>query len=213
MAVLAGAALLPIVLLPGLAWGVGGRLEPVHYPRDWYTVRSALARDPGPGDVLVLPFQPFRQFGWNDRRTQLDPAPRFLPRPAVVDDTLVVDDRALQGEDPRAAEVGAAIGDPGRLARLGGGWVLVEHGTPGTVDPSELAGLTPVVDGRWLALYRVPGDIAAPPRSVTDHAVVRTTVVAVDTAVLMGLFIALGAWLRRRLPASTFISVAERGAI
>ncbi|GIJ58376.1 hypothetical protein Vau01_058920 [Virgisporangium aurantiacum] len=212
-AALIGAALLPVALLPGLAWGVGGRLEPVRYPRDWSAVRAELDRDPRPGDVLVLPFQPFRQFDWNDRRTQLDPAPRFLNRSTVVDDTLVVGDRALQGEDRRAAEVGAAIGDPDRLARLGIGWVLVEYGTPGAVGPSELARLTPVLDGRWLALYRVPGSVAEPPRTVTDHTAARTAVIAVDAAVLITVLIALGWWLRRRLPTSTFMSVAEHGAI
>jgi hypothetical protein len=205
------AALLPVLLLPGLAWGVGGRLEPVRYPRDWDTVRAELARDPHPGDVLVLPFQPFRQFGWNDRRTQLDPAPRFLPRSVVVDDTLVVGDRALRGEDRRAAEVGAAIGDPDRLARLGIGWVLVEHGTPGAVEPAELAGLMPVYDGRWLTLYRVPGPVSDPPAGVSDFAAARATVLAVDAAAVLAVVVALGAWLRRRLPASTFMSVAESG--
>lgn len=205
------AALLPVLLLPGLAWGVGGELEPVRYPRDWYTVRAEIARDPHPGDVLVLPFQPFRQFGWNDRRTQLDPAPRFLTRSAVVDDTLVVGDRALRGEDKRAARVGAAIGDPGRLARLGVGWVLVEHGTPGTVEPAELAGLTLVHDGQWLALYRVPGPISEPPTGVIGHAAVRATVLAADAAAALAVIVAFGAWLRRRLLASTFMSVAGSG--
>lgn len=208
----AAAALLPVLLLPGLAWGVGGELEPVRYPRDWNTVRAQLDRDPHPGDVLVLPFQPFRQFDWNDRRTQLDPAPRFLTRSAVVDDTLVVGDRALRGEDRRAAEAGAAIGDPGRLARLGIGWVLVEYGTPGAVEPSELAGLTPAYDGPHLALYRVPGSISEPPTGATGHAAARTAVLAADVAVLALVLGAAGAWLRRRLLTSTFMSVAERDA-
>jgi hypothetical protein len=210
--VLAGAALVPVLLLPGLAWGVGGQLDPVRYPREWGTVRAELTRDRHPGDVLVLPFQPFRQFDWNDGRTQLDPAPRFLGRSAVVDDTLVVGDEALRGEDRRAAEVGAAIGDPGRLARLGVGWVLVEYGTPGAVEPAELAGLTPVHDGRWLALYRVPGPIAEPPTTVTDHAAARTAVIAADAVVLLAVLAAPGLWLRRRLPASTFMTVAESDA-
>jgi hypothetical protein len=190
-----------------LAWGVGGKLEPVDYPREWYTVRDQLARDPRPGDVLVLPFQPFRQFGWNDRRTQLDPAPRFLPRSAIVDDTLVVGRKALRGEDRRAADAGDAIGDPERLARLGIGWVLVEYGTPGTVRPEELAGLTSVHDGPQLALYRVPLSIADPPPAATDGAAARTTVIAADAAVVLVVVTALGLWLRRRLLASKFTTV------
>ncbi len=209
---LAAVALLPVLLLPGLAWGVGGELEPVRYPRDWDVVRGQLERDPRPGDVVVLPFQPFRQFDWNDRRTQLDPAPRFLTRSVVVDDTLVVGARPLEGEDRRAAEVGAAIGDPGRLARLGIGWVLVEYGTPGAVESSELAGLTPVHDGPHLALYRVPGSISEPPTGATGHAAARAAVLAADAVALALVFGAAGAWLRRRLPASTFMTVAERDA-
>jgi hypothetical protein len=210
--VVAGCVLLPLVLLPDLAWGGAGRLEPVDYPRDWYAVRATLAADQHPGDVLVLPFQPFRQFGWNDGRTQLDPAPRFLSRSAIVDDTLLVGGRALRGEDRRAAEVGAAAGDPAALAALGVGWVLVEHGTPGDVDPAVLGRLTTVHDGQWLTLYRGPGPVAEPPTGGTGGAAARAAVLATDAAVLILLLTAAGVLLRRRLPAGTFSSVAEPGA-
>jgi len=211
-AVVAGCALLPLALLPDLAWGGFGRLQPVDYPRDWSAVRAALANDEGPGDVLVLPFQPFRQYGWNDERTQLDPAPRFLPRSTIVDDTLVVGGRALRGEDRRAAELGAAVDDPARLAALGVGWVLVEHGTPGDVDPAMLARLTTVHDGRWLTLYRVPGPIEDAPTGATGTTAARAAVLGTDAAVLILLLAAAGVLLRRRLLAGTFSSVAERGA-
>jgi hypothetical protein len=211
-AVVAACAVLPLALLPDLAWGGLGRLQPVEYPREWYAVRAALEADTGKGDVLVLPFQPFRQFGWNDRRTQLDPAPRFLPRSVIVDDTLVVGDRALRGEDRRGAEVGAASGDPARLAALGVGWVLVEHATPGRVDEAALGRLTTVHEGQWLTLYRVPGPIADPPAGATGTTAARAAVIAADAAVLILLLAAAVALLRRRLPAGTFRSVAERGA-
>jgi hypothetical protein len=216
-AVFAGAVLLPILLLPDLAWGGLGRLTPVQYPRDWYAVRALLVADRGPGDVLVLPFQSFRRFGWNAGRTQLDPAPRFLPRSAVVDDTLVVGDRPLRGEDPRAARIRATIGRgggavggdggaPGALARDGIGWVLVEHGTPGDVDPALLADLTVVHSGPWLTLYRVPGAVARPPSPGTAA---RAAVLVTDIAVVLLLALAL---LRRRLPAGTFSPIADRDA-
>jgi hypothetical protein len=150
------AAVVPVVVLPDFALGAWGRLDAVRYPADWYAVRDVLEHDPRPGDVLTQPFGAFRRFAWNDDRTQLDPAPRFLPRTTVIDDTLYVGGRAVPGEDPRAAAVRA--GRP--LAELGIGWVLVEHGTPGR---GETGGLVRVYDGEWLDLYRVPGAVAAAP--------------------------------------------------
>jgi hypothetical protein len=153
----AAAVLLPLVALPDLVWGVGGRLHPVAYPADWQRVRAVLADDPGPGDVLVLPFGAYRAFGWNADRPQLDPAARWLTRPVVADDELVVGGRAVAGEDARARTVGAAAGDPAALAELGVGWVLVERGTAGRPVPPEVTALPLVVGGEALDLYRVPG--------------------------------------------------------
>ena len=147
-------AVLLLGLLPDLAWGGFGRLEPVHYPADWAAVREELAGRPG--DVAVYPLSAFRRFDWNDRRTQLDPAPRFLPGTTVVDDSLSVGGRVVAGEDPRAARL--------RRGDLSGiGWVLVERGTPGRVDENLLARLEKVHDGPDLALYRVPGAVPAEP--------------------------------------------------
>ncbi|MET0763598.1 MAG: hypothetical protein ABWY29_01945, partial [Blastococcus sp.] len=138
-------------------WGVGGRLQPVEYPADWQRVRDTLAEDPGPGDVLVLPFGAYRAFDWNADRPQLDPAARWLTRPTVTDDELVVGGRAVAGEDTRARTLAAAADDAAALADLGVGWVLVERGTPGRPIPDEVQALPLVVDGADLDLYRVPG--------------------------------------------------------
>jgi hypothetical protein len=165
--VVVAALLLPVAALPDLAWGAGGRLQPVAFPDDWARVRDVLATDPHPGAVLALPFGAVRSFGWNAGRPQLDPAPRFLPRPVVVDDELVVGrsgEPALRvaGEDPRARAVGAARDDPAALGALGVGWVLVEHGTPGPPPGPAVAALPQVVAGHWLTLLRVPGVAAEP---------------------------------------------------
>jgi hypothetical protein len=154
--------LLPLIALPDLVWGVGGRLQPVEYPADWQRVRATLAADDGPGDVLVLPFGAYRAFGWNGDRPQLDPAARWLTRPTVADDELVVGGRAVAGEDVRARTVAAVADDPAALAELGVGWVLVERGTPGRPVPAEVQALPHVVDGDDLDLYRVPGARPAP---------------------------------------------------
>ncbi len=155
------AVLLPLGLLPDLLWGGLGRLEPVAYPEEWSVVRQALAADDRPGDVAVLPLSAFRRYDWNDHRTQLDPAPRFLPRTTVTEDSLPVGGLVVEGEDPRARQVRTAQEQGGDLASIGFGWVLVEH--VGPVDERVTARLEPVHRGELLSLYRVPGSIAAGP--------------------------------------------------
>ncbi|MFC5287023.1 hypothetical protein ACFPM7_08160 [Actinokineospora guangxiensis] len=152
--VLLGVAAFPVLVMPDLAWAGWGRLAAVDYPPDWDRVAAILAEDRRPGDVLALPLSAFRRFAWNEGRTQLDPAPRYLPRPVVIDDTLHVGGRPVAGEDARVAAIRADL--PASPGRHGIGWVLVEHGTPGLVDPALLRRLEPVHTGPWLTLYRVP---------------------------------------------------------
>ncbi|MPZ00200.1 MAG: hypothetical protein GEU97_19885 [Actinophytocola sp.] len=162
VALFAAAAVAPVVLLPDLAFGGFGRLEPVHYPDDWRVVAERLADDPREGRddaVVALPFASYRAFAWNDYRPMHDPAPRFLPRGVVIGDTLYVDGAPIPGEDLRAEQVRRTLATDGDLGAVGVGWVLVEHGTPGDVDPALLDRLTPEYRGKWLSLYRVPGDV------------------------------------------------------
>jgi hypothetical protein len=200
LALLTGAVVLPVVMLPDLAWGGLGRLSPVDYPGEWSAVRDTLARDPHPGDVVVLPASAFRRFGWNGDRTQLDPAPRFLTRTAIVDDTLVVGASRIRGEDPRAAEVFDAVRAGRPLGSYGVGWVLVENGTPGDVDPRVLSGLTAVHNGQWLSLYRVSGPIATvhPPEPPSAPVLIAD---AFAIILLCAAGIVTAARLRARLPA------------
>ncbi|HEU5475402.1 MAG TPA: hypothetical protein VFV67_32565 [Actinophytocola sp.] len=155
--VLVVAALFPIALLPDLAFAGFGRLTTVHYPPDWTRVREIIAADPGPGDVLTLPLGSFRQFDWNAWRTQLDPAPRVLTRPTVLDDTLFVGGRPVPGEDRRIPELRAALPDAAALTRAGITWLLLEKGTAGWRAAPIPPGAVTVFDGRWLTLYRLPG--------------------------------------------------------
>jgi hypothetical protein len=190
---LAGAALLlPLIAAPDLVWGVSGRLQPVAYPADWQRVRDVLAEDDGPGDVLVLPFGAYRSFAWNDDRPQLDPAPRWLTRPTVVDDELIVGGRSVAGEDARAAEVARAAGDPAALAGLGIGWVLVEHGTPGPPVPAWVTSLRPVLAGGDLDLYRIPGAVSGPEPSSG-----RVTAVVLAHACALGVVAGAVLWIMR----------------
>lgn len=161
--VVTAAALFPVLLLPDLAFAGWGRLASAHYPDDWRHVAGILEDDPHPGDVLTLPLSAFRRFTWNDNRTQLDPAPRVLPRATVIDDTLTVGGVSVTGEDERVAAVRRAMADGESLATQGIGWVLVEHGTPGRVDQDLLSRLDKVHEGSWLTLYRVPGELRPAP--------------------------------------------------
>ena len=207
-------ALLPLVVLPDLAWGAWGRLEPVAYPSDWQQVRAVLVESPPgttSGDVVALPWQTFRQFAWNGDRTMLDPAPRYLDRTTVVDDSLVVGSQVVPGEDPRAAAVGSAL-RPGTpmtesLPSLGIGWVLIEKGTPGDVPPGLLVGASLVFEGRDLAMYRL-GDGSGDGRGLGAGALGSGDwgvgppgswiVLAVDVGVVLVLTGCVGAVLRTR---------------
>jgi hypothetical protein len=193
VAVAVGVVLLPVLAVPDLVWGVGGRLQPVAYPDDWSRVRAALDGDDRLGDVLVLPAGAYRAFDWDDDRTLYDPASRWVPRPVVTDDTLVVGDVVVTGEDRRARRVLAAVDDPRDLARLGIGWVLVEHGTPGPAVPAAVAALPAVVDGPELTLHRVP-DASAGPRP----ALLRVTLVVLAHALAAGSVLGSALWITGR---------------
>ena len=156
--VFAGAACaLILVGLPDLAWGIGGRLTPVTYPADYDVVRQVLLQDPRPGDVLVLPWRTYRRFAWNRDTPVLDPAPRYLPRTSVADESLVVSTPhglvTVTSENPRSAAVAAALPQgtfTSALARSWGiGWDLVEGDQPGVI---------PALDGTAIPLGS-PGSV------------------------------------------------------
>jgi hypothetical protein len=157
-ALLAVAAVaVPLIALPDAAATLRPTLEPVHYPADWSRVAALIDR----GDVAVLPWGSYRTFPWAPGRSVLDPAPRLLPAPTVVDDRLAVSGTLLAGEDPHADAVRRALHTGSRLAvslaAQGVAWVVVEHGTPG--DVPELGALSRVYSGRDVSLYRVPAPV------------------------------------------------------
>ena len=172
------------------------------YPDDWSQVRATLLDPSAPaGDVAVLPWSAFRAFDWNDGRTSLDPAPRFLPRTTVVDDTLLVargDGSLLRvsGEDPRAAAIAAGLDAGSPLAEvlppIGVRYVVVERATPGPPVGDALDGLEPVVRGSTIELWRVPGTVVPHPAPTTRDVVlvaiawIAAGLVLVTAAVLAG---------------------------
>ncbi len=169
------AVLIPVVLLPDLAFGMWGRLTPVQYPAEWAAVRSLRSASDRPGDVVSWPWSAFRAYGWNDARTSLDPAPRYLPRTVVTDSRLLVQHQdelvVVPSDDPRSIEVGEALMGPdaaGRLADLGVGWLLVQVGQPASPGypvalPAELeAASTQVLRSATLELRTLSPPAAAP---------------------------------------------------
>lgn len=195
--VLAGAIVAaPVAVLPALAWGAAGDLDAVRYPRDW--ARTAQAVEQDDGAVLVLPWQAYRRFGWNDGRTVSDPATRWFDRPVLASDDLpvAVGDRVavVRGEDPLAARVTRAL-DAGEplvpLARdLGVRHILVERDAGASLDPDLLAGARLVRRGDTLDLYAIDptGDIDAELADVAPPAapVVVADVLVVGFLVLCG---------------------------
>ncbi|GIZ96847.1 hypothetical protein TTY48_14590 [Tsukamurella sp. TY48] len=157
----------PLAVLPGLAWGVGGALVPTSCPGSWRQVAAAVPADHGA--VAVLPPGMFRTFAFGPPAAVLDPAPRMLRAPVLQTGELRVGGKSIDrvpGAASDAEEALAAGGPPlaGRLAELGVGWVLVEaviiDGAP-AFPTVPLPGLSLAVDTPQLRLYRVPGAIAA----------------------------------------------------
>ncbi|MGZ4616989.1 MAG: hypothetical protein ACXV4A_15680 [Actinomycetes bacterium] len=103
--------LLPIAVLPSLAWGAHGRLEPVAYPVAWQSLRAEVnaATRQHPGSVAVFPFTYYRRYAWNRDRVVLDPMARFLDADVVENDDLPLTGRVVRGEDQRAARIRAGL--------------------------------------------------------------------------------------------------------
>lgn len=174
--------LVPIALMPDLAWGVAGRLDPVSFPEEYAEARAALdervAVTEGSPDVLVLPFTSYRAPGWNARRPTLDPLGRYLTPDYLASDTLVVSGRTVAGEDPRAREVAdlleadAVDGDDApaqeRLASelhgLGVAWVVVDREAQAAVGDAAPSARFPddwlIHAGPRLLVWELPPEVA-----------------------------------------------------
>lgn len=187
------AALLPVVLLPSLAWGISDKLEPVRYPAEWSQVRAILDAQPERRTV-VLPWSTYRSFAWNDHRAALDPAIRFFSGQVVTDDALQVSaTRTVAGESPVSALIGQALaaGTPLApvLANAGIRYVLVEKTAPG--DVAAIAALRAagrvLHDGRDLELLDL-GTGRPVPLASYSGVVIAGDVLAFGTVLGAGLF-------------------------
>jgi hypothetical protein len=192
LVVLVAAMVVPVALMPDLAFGAAGALRPVRYPGDWDRV-AAIVGD-SPGEVLCLPFSEYHRYGWNADRVVIDPAARYLPVDVLSDDTLRVGPMVVAGESPRAARVQALLAAGTPVAAVGVRWVLVEHDTGGIVPAGALEGLRPVFMGTALDLYENPYPAPRPAPSVAR----RILLGAVTLVVLLTLGLAI--WRLRGSP-------------
>ncbi|MDF1703350.1 MAG: hypothetical protein P1U38_01100 [Aeromicrobium sp.] len=168
---------LPLAALPDLANGVDGRLTPVEYPDDWAAAASVIAASDVPGDLLTLPFQPYRSPEWNRDRTVIDPAARFFDRETVASDALTVSGTTLASEDPRARDVAAVLADPAatpaRLGALGIGLVVVDVEAQGEVPlPAAVAAAREIgPEGSDLRVLAIDGARSVVPTEEAELAV------------------------------------------
>jgi hypothetical protein len=194
----AGLVAAPVLLLPALAWGAAGRLAAVDYPPGFAAARAAMAADPVPGAVLVLPWHLYMAHPWNGDRVVLDPAQRWFTRRAVGNDDLELVGLTVPGEDPYGARLAPVVGGSAPLGpalpAAGIRYVLLFKTADWAAYQPRLRGSTPVVDRPELVLYRVP-ERPAEVRFATPPAV---PVLAAD---LLAVAVILWAWSGLSLPA------------
>jgi hypothetical protein len=171
IALAAGAVLMPLALMPDLAWGLAGELRPVDYPAEYADARAALEQvaDGETGDVLVLPFTSYRVPPWNNGRRTLDPLGRYLTPDFVASDDLYVSGKRLAGEDERARRVASILdggeADPGEaLLAEGITWVAVDlqaQAALGRPAPTQPAASVVVHDGSQVKVWDLGGEVAS----------------------------------------------------
>jgi hypothetical protein len=150
-----------LLSLPDLAWGVGGKVQSVHYSSDWAAVAGTI--NYAPAEVVVLPADTMRRFTWAGPAPVLDPLPRWLRADVLATGDLTISGATVLGEGDRAREVQRLLlagADPDQLRGAGVGWLVVEEGTPGDMSTAtETFERLPVTyRGSDLMLYRVGGD-------------------------------------------------------
>lgn len=159
-----------ILALPDLAWGVGGKLAPVHYPSGWAAAAAAI--DGSPGTVAVLPAGSMRRFGWAGPAPVLDPLPRWVRADVLTSGDLTISGVTVPGEGAHARAVQQLLlsgPDPSDLAAAGVSWLVVEADSTGEMGGSArtVDRLTPTYRDANIAVYRIAvgADTAGAPAS------------------------------------------------
>ena len=153
------ALVVPVLLLPGLAWGAAGRLRPAWYPAGWLAAARMIDTSPARGAVLLLPWETYRRPAWNHGEAVFDPWSKLLSRPVIWNDGTRVGDIGLAPDDPRARRLDGVIRGGGPLtAALGAAGVrFVVDDADRTGPGQRLPGAVVVAAQPGLTVYRLPG--------------------------------------------------------
>ena len=137
------AMLAPLVLLPGLAWGLAGRLRPVEYPADWLAARQLIDKSPHSGSVLILPWAAYRRYGWDNNEAVYDPWNKLLSREVISNDGLQVGSKSLAQESAASIRLNRIVTGHGPLTgplrSAGVRFVVVDAGPLLTAQPTGQA--------------------------------------------------------------------------
>jgi hypothetical protein len=157
------AALAPVLLLPGMAWGAAGRLHAVRYPADWMAARQLIDSDPRPGTVLLLPWAQYRRYPWNGGEAVFDPWSRLLARDMIYNDALTVGNQTVGQESAASIRLNRLIVQPGpltgSLSAAGVRYVVIDAGPllgqppAGLAAAARLPGARLVTDSRDLVIF------------------------------------------------------------
>jgi hypothetical protein len=103
-----------------------------------------------------------RRFGWSGPAPVLDPLPRWVRADVLTTGDLQISGKTVAGEGSRAREVQRLLesgADPAELRRAGVGWLVVQHGTPGTMGDAQrtLQRLSPAYADADISVYRIGG--------------------------------------------------------
>ncbi len=161
------AVVAPVLLLPGMAWGLAGRIRPVQYPADWMTARAIMDSDQRPGSVLVLPWAAYRRYPWNHGEAVYDPWNKLLSREVISNDGLQVGNQTLSQESPASIRLNRIVTSAGpltaRLRAAGVVYVVVDAGPllhaprAALAGQARLPGARVILDSRDLVVFELPG--------------------------------------------------------
>jgi len=160
------AVLAPVLLLPGMAWGLAGRLRPVEYPADWSRARQVIDSDPARGSVLLLPWAAYRRYPWNGGEAVYDPWTRLLGREVISNDGLQVGNLDLAQESADSIRLNRIVTARGPLTRAlraaGVLYVVIDAGPllgpdrPALAARARLPGARLIMASPDLVVFRLP---------------------------------------------------------
>jgi hypothetical protein len=155
-----------VVLLPGLSWGAVGRLRAVAYPADWMVARQLIDSSRASGYALLLPWEEYRRYPWNQGEAVFDPWPKLLGRSMIWNDALQVGSTTIAAESPSTRRLAPLINSAqpltAALRAAGVRYVIVDAGPilgrphSRLADLARLPGAQVVIASRDLIVFRLP---------------------------------------------------------